>query len=154
MIPVAQKAPDFALPDAAGKEVRLSGFKGTRVVLYFYPKDDTPGCTLEACGFRDMAGEFGERGAVVIGISADSSESHAKFASKHKLPFTLLADEGAEVAKKYGAWGEKQFLGKKFQGIKRMTFIIGKDGKIGKVFENVNPLGHNREVLKWLDENP
>ena len=153
MITAGKKAPDFSLPDSSGKLVKLSDFNGKRVVLYFYPKDDTPGCTVEACGFRDMAGEYGKRGVAVIGLSPDDSASHSKFAAKYNLLFALLADDGAKVAQKYGVWGEKQFMGRKFMGINRTTFVIGKDGKIEKIFEKVQPLGHEKEVLKWLDGN-
>ena len=144
-------APDFSLPDANGKTVRLSDFKGKRVVLYFYPKDDTPGCTIESCGFRDMTGEYGKRGITVLGISPDSSESHAKFALKYSLPFALLADVGANVAQKYEVWGEKSMYGKKYMGIFRTTFVIGKDGRLEKIFEKVKPEGHEKEVLEYLD---
>ncbi len=153
MVKVGDKAPDFALPDADGKKVSLSSFKGKRVVLYFYPKDDTPGCTVEACGFRDMGGEFEKRGAAIIGISPDDEKSHAKFAGKYGLPFTLLADVGAKIAQKYGVWVEKESYGGKYMGIARTTFVIGKDGKVEKVFEKVKPEGHNNEVLSWLDAN-
>jgi len=153
MLTAGKKAPDFSLPDSNGKAVSLSDYRGKRVVLYFYPKDGTPGCTMEACGFKDAAAEYEKRGAVVLGISPDTPKSHSKFAAKYKLPFTLLADGGAKTAKKYGVWGEKSFMGRKFKGIKRATFVIGKDGGIEKVFEKVQPLGHEKEVLKWLDEN-
>src|SRR3989338_5427638 len=143
MLEAGKKAPDFSLPDSEGNIVKLGDLKGKRVVLYFYPKDDTPGCTVEACVFRDMEGDFEKRGAVILGISPDNSASHAAFTSKYKLPFMLLADEGAAVAKKYGAWGEKHFMGRKFEGILRTTFIIGKTGKIEKVFQKVKPEGHN-----------
>lgn len=152
MVKENEKAPPFSLPDSNGKKFSLKDFKGKKVVLYFYPKDDTPGCTIEACGFRDMAPEFERRGAVILGISPDDSASHTKFAGKYKLPFTLLADAGAKVATAYGVWSEKSMFGKKYMGIDRTTFLIGKDGKIEKIFEKVNPLGHNKEVLKWLDE--
>jgi len=152
MLIEGKKAPDFSLPDANGKLVKLSDFAGKIAVLYFYPKDDTPGCTVEACGFRDMGEEYGRRGIVVLGVSPDNSASHAKFAEKFKLPFTLLADEGAKVAQKFGVWGEKSMYGKKYMGIFRTTFVIGKDGKIEKVFEGVKPDGHNREVLEWVGE--
>jgi len=151
MMSEGEKAPDFSLPDASGKVVELTGFKGKRVVLYFYPKDDTPGCTIEACGFRDMSADFEERGVAVLGISPDDEKSHTAFASKYKLPFTLLADVGAKIASKYGVWVEKSMYGKKYMGIARTTFIIGKDGKIEKIFEGVKPEGHNSEVLAWLD---
>ncbi|VVC00245.1 Peroxiredoxin [uncultured archaeon] len=153
MVKENEKAPPFSLPDSNGKKFSLKDFKGKRVVLYFYPKDDTPGCTIEACGFRDMAPEFEKRGAAILGISPDDEASHTKFAEKYKLPFTLLADAEAKVATAYGVWSEKSMLGKKYMGIDRTTFLIGKDGKIEKIFEKVNPLGHNKEVLSWLDEN-
>ncbi len=153
MIPEGTEAPDFSLPDAGGKIVKLSDFAGKTVVLYFYPKDETPGCTAEACGFRDMSAEYAKRGAVILGISPDSPESHAKFAANHKLPFTLLADAGAKVAADYGVWGEKSMYGKKYMGIMRTTFVVSPDGEVEKVFRNVKPEGHNSEVLKWLGRN-
>ena len=153
MIPEGTEAPDFSLPDANGKTVKLSDFAGKTVVLYFYPKDDTPGCTAEACGFRDMGKEFEKRGAVVLGISPDNPASHAKFAGKYRLPFTLLADVGAKVAADYGVWGEKNFMGKKFMGVARTTFIIAPDGEVEKVFRDVKPEGHDKEVLAWLDRD-
>ena len=153
MIPEGTEAPGFTLPDADGKIVKLSDFAGKTVVLYFYPKDDTPGCTTEACGFRDTSADFAKRGAVVLGISPDDSASHTKFAKKYKLPFTLLADVGAKVAKDYGVWGEKKFMGKQYMGIDRTTFIIAPDGEVEKVFRNVKAEGHNKEVLDWLDKN-
>ncbi len=153
MIPEGIEAPDFSLPDASGKMVKLSDFAGKTVVLYFYPKDDTPGCTTEACGFRDTSAEYGKLGAVVMGISPDDSESHAKFAKKHKLPFTLLADAGAKVCRDYGVWGERTFMGRKFLGVSRTTFIIAPDGEVEKIFKNVKPEGHEKEVLEWLSKN-
>ena len=153
MLPEGTEAPGFTLPDADGKIVKLSDFAGKTVVLYFYPKDDTPGCTTEACGFRDTSADFAKRGAVVLGISPDDSASHTKFAKKYKLPFTLLADVGAKVAKDYGVWGEKKFMGKQYMGIDRTTFIIAPDGEVEKVFRNVKAEGHNKEVLDWLDKN-
>ena len=147
------KAPDFELQGAEGKIVKLSAFAGKRVVVYFYPKDDTPGCTVEACGFRDSLPKFEGLGVQVLGISPDDGESHAKFASKYKLQFKLLSDSGAKVARKYGVWGKKKFMGREYEGILRTTFIIGKGGKIEKVFENVKPEGHEKEVLAWLGEN-
>ena len=151
MISEGKKAPDFGLPDADGKAVKLSDFAGKRVVVYFYPKDDTPGCTVEACGFRDSLPKFEKLGVPVIGISPDDGKSHAKFAQKYKLNFTLLADEGATVARKYGVWGKKKFMGREYDGIMRTTFVIGKDGKVEKLFENVKPEGHEKEVLAWLE---
>ena len=153
MIKEGIKAPSFTLPDSGGEKVALSDFEGKRVVLYFYPKDDTSGCTVEACGFRDMKAEFEKRGAVILGISPDDPVSHTKFAAKYKLSFTLLADVGAKVATKYGVWAEKNMMGRKFMGVNRTTFVIGKDGMVEKIFGKVNPLGHNREVLKWLDQH-
>ena len=153
MVSEGKKAPDFSLPDSNGNTVKLSDFKGRRVVLYFYPKDDTPGCTVEACGFRDMRAEFEKRGVAILGVSPDSVESHAKFAGKYGLPFTLLADEGAKVASKYGVWVEKYMYGREYMGILRATFVIGKDGTVEKIFEGVKPDGHNKEVLEWLDGN-
>ncbi|MFA5930487.1 MAG: thioredoxin-dependent thiol peroxidase [Candidatus Micrarchaeia archaeon] len=150
---LGSKAPGFSLPDASGQIVKLPDFAGRRLVLYFYPKDDTPGCTLEACGFRDKRADYEKLGVSVVGISPDGAQSHAKFAAKYKLPFTLLTDEGAAVAQKYGAWGKKKFLGKEYDGISRTTFIIGKDGLVEKIFENVKPLGHEKEVLAWLGAN-
>jgi peroxiredoxin Q/BCP len=149
-----KKAPAFALPDANGKIVKLSDFAGKRLVLYFYPKDDTPGCTIEACGFRDSLPKFEGLGVPIIGISPDDGKSHTKFTSKYKLNFTLLADVGAVAAQKFGVWGRKKFLGKEYDGISRTTFIIGKDGKVEKIFENVQPLGHEKAVLEWLSSNP
>ena len=150
ILEVGANAPDFSLPDAGGKTVKLKDFKGKRLVLYFYPKDDTPGCTLEACGFRDKRADYEKLGAAVVGISPDGAASHAKFAAKYKLPFTLLADEGALVAQKYGVWGKKKFLGKEYDGISRTTFIIGKTGLVEKIFANVKPIGHEKEVLAYL----
>jgi len=127
--------------------VRLSSFKGRPVVLYFYPKDDTPGCTVEACGFRDAHAQFGRHKAVVLGVSPDSPRSHVKFREKHRLPFTLLADEDHSIAEKYGAWRAKSMYGKSFMGIARSTFVIDAAGRIAKAFTAVKPAGHEREVL-------
>ncbi|MCX8174846.1 MAG: thioredoxin-dependent thiol peroxidase [Candidatus Micrarchaeota archaeon] len=150
MLKAGEEAPDFELSDSGGRMVKLSSFRGRRVVLYFYPKDDTPGCTAEACGFRDMSREFERRGAAIVGVSPDSEKSHAAFSAKYGLSFTLLSDSGARVAKKYGVLAEKKVQGKKTMGIKRTTFVIGADGRIEKVFENVKPEGHEKEVLGWL----
>jgi peroxiredoxin Q/BCP len=143
-------APDFELPTDAGTPLRLSALRGRPVVLYFYPKDDTPGCTKEACGLRDDFGGFARAGVVILGISPDDSASHARFSHKYALPFPLLADEGHRVADQYGAWGKKSFLGHESMGILRTTFVIGADGRIAKVFENVKPEGHAREILAAL----
>jgi peroxiredoxin Q/BCP len=149
---VGSKAPAFTLPNAEGKKVKLSDFKGSAVVLYFYPKDDTPGCTKEACAFRDRSAELKKLGAVVVGISSDSTASHAKFADKYSLNFPLLADESHEVSEKYGAWREKNMYGKKSMGIQRSTYLIDAQGKIAKVWKKVSVDGHDAEVLEALQE--
>jgi peroxiredoxin Q/BCP len=141
------KAPDFSLKDADGKEISLSSLAGKRVVLYFYPKDDTPGCTIEACAFRDAFDDYRKRSIVVVGVSPDSAESHATFRDKHKLKFPLLADPQHEAATNYGAWGKKALDGKTSFGITRSTFLIDEDGNIVKVFPQVSPEGHASEVL-------
>ena len=150
MLNSGEIAPDFTLPDADGNMVTLSQFAGKTVILYFYPKDDTPGCTKEACGFRDNYNRFLEKGAVVIGISKDKPASHAKFRAKYQLPFYLLSDESAEVLQAYGAWDKKTLYGKSFLGIIRMTYIIGPDGKIIKVYPKVKPEGHAEEIVSAL----
>jgi peroxiredoxin Q/BCP len=141
------KAPDFAVADANGKTVRLKDLRGKKVVLYFYPKDDTPGCTKEACAFRDSFAKFKRRGIEVFGVSLDSEKSHQKFIQKYDLPFGLLADTGKEVSEAYGTYGEKKFMGRKYMGNHRMTFLIDEKGKIKKVFEKVKPEEHAEEVL-------
>jgi thioredoxin-dependent peroxiredoxin len=150
VVEVAKKAPPFTLPDQDGKPVKLSDFKGKAVVLYFYPKDDTPGCTLEACSFRDEHSALKEAGAVVLGVSPDDTRSHARFAGKLRLPFPLLADTDHAVAEAYGAWGEKVLYGRKFMGIVRSTFLIGRDGKVAAVWPKVKVDGHVDEVKKAL----
>ena len=144
---VGDKAPAFSLEDQSGKTVKLSDFKGKTVVLYFYPKDDTPGCTREACAFRDEHSALQKAGAVVLGVSPDSGPSHAKFAGKYKLPFPLLADTDHAVSEKYGAWGEKSLYGRKFVGITRSTFLIDGSGKVARVWPKVKVDGHVDEVL-------
>ena len=141
------KAPDFTAVAHDGSQVKLSAFKGRPVVLYFYPKDDTPGCTIEACGFRDAHALFGRHQAVVLGVSPDSPRSHVKFRQKHGLPFTLLADENHAVAEKYGAWREKSMYGRSFMGIARSTFVIDATGRIAKAFTTVKPQGHEQDGL-------
>ena len=141
------RAPDFSLPASSGKSVSLKELAGKKVVLYFYPKDNTPGCTREACSFRDSHVELERAGVVVLGVSADSLKSHAGFISKHNLPFLLLSDEGAAVASAYGAWGEKSLYGRKFMGMNRMTFLIDEGGAIARVWPKVKPDGHSEEVL-------
>ncbi len=143
-------APDFTLSADGGGEVTLSSYRGKRVVLYFYPKDDTPGCTTEACNFRDDYSELIAAGAVVLGISPDSVKSHDKFKLKYQLPFALLSDPDHQVAEMYGAWGEKKMYGKTYMGIVRSTFIIDEEGRILKVFPKVQPKNHSQEVLAAL----
>jgi peroxiredoxin Q/BCP len=145
------KASDFTLKDQNGKSVTLSDFKGKWVVLYFYPKDSTPGCTKEACNFRDGRDYLEDLGAIVLGVSKDSVTSHKKFTDKYKLNFTLLSDPEAEVIKKYGAWGEKSMFGKKYFGIKRNTVLIDPKGNIFKEYMGVNPAGHIKDIYKDLE---
>jgi len=144
-------APDFNMQDETGTNHQLSAYRGRPVVLYFYPKDDTPGCTKEACAFRDDFSNYEKGGVVILGVSPDSPKSHAKFKEKYHLPFTLLADEGHKVCDLYGVWGPKKFKGKSYEGVLRTTFLIGADGHILKVFENVNPEGHSAEILGALE---
>jgi len=144
------KAPDFELSDQDGKPHKLSDYHGRKVVLYFYPKDMTPGCTVEACQFRDRRKEIAKKGAVVLGVSTDSVKSHKKFEEKEKLNFTLLSDENKDVVNKYGVWGKKKFMGREYMGTNRVTFVIDEKGKIIKVFEKVTPKGHDDEVLALL----
>ena len=143
-------APDFSVASNGGGKVSLADFKGKPVILYFYPKDDTPGCTKEACAFRDGFAEFKKRGAVVLGVSTDPVKSHDKFVEKFKLPFTLLADEDNRIVTAYGVWGEKSFMGRKYLGTHRVTFLIGPDGRIKKIWPQVKPDGHAAEVLAEL----
>jgi len=144
------KAPDFSLPDQNGEQVRLSELEGETVVLYFYPRADTPGCTTQACGVRDRRADYEKAGARVIGISPDEVKAIEKFAGKYDLDFTLLADADHAVAERYGTWVEKSMYGKKYMGVQRATFIIGADGKIAKVFPKVSPKQHDDVVLKAL----
>jgi len=150
MVQEGSPAPDFTLSDETGAQVSLADFRGKSCVIYFYPKDDTPGCTKEACSFRDSYSEILDKGAVVLGISADSQDSHGKFKSKYDLPFYLLSDPEKNVIKAYGAWGEKKRYGKSYEGILRSTFIVGPDGKIKKVFPTVKPEEHAAEVIAAL----
>lgn len=145
-----QRAPDFELPSSSGKPVRLSSLKGKQVVLYFYPKDDTPGCTIEACAFRDNLPKFDRVDAVVLGVSSDSLDSHAKFIDKYSLNFTLLSDEDLVAHKLYDTWKLKNNYGRTYWGTERSTFVIGEDGKIKKTFRKVTPKGHEAEVLAAL----
>jgi peroxiredoxin Q/BCP len=143
-------APAFELTNDVGETVRLKDLRGKQVVLYFYPKDDTPGCTKEACGFRDDYSRLRRAGAVILGVSPDSARSHTSFKEKFDLPFPLLADEDKKVCKLYGVWGKKKFMGREYMGVRRTTFLIGPDGKIARVFENVKADGHSQEVLAAL----
>ncbi len=144
------QAPAFTAFTQSGEKVSLSDFKGKPVILYFYPRDDTPGCTKEACAFRDEFAEFKKKGAVVLGVSIDSVKSHAKFAAKYKLPFTLLADEDKQLVQAYGAWGQKSFMGRRYMGTFRVTFLIGEDGRIKNIWPLVKPAEHANEVLAAL----
>ena len=143
-------APEFEAPTNGGGRVSLAEFRGKNVILYFYPKDDTPGCKKEACGFRDRFAEFKKKGAVVLGISIDPVKSHNKFVEKYKLPFTLVADEDKKIVEAYGVWGEKTFMGHKYQGTHRVTFLIGADGRIKKIWPKVKTGEHAEEVLAEL----
>ena len=144
------KAPDFALPSTRGKDISLKEFKGSDIILYFYPKDDTPGCTKEACSFRDHESDLSKEHAVVLGVSTDSLESHQKFVDKHNLNFPLLSDTTADVAKMYGAWKEKNMYGRRTWGVARMTYWIGPDGRVKKVYRKVDAAQHADEVLADL----
>ncbi len=150
MLKEGTKAPDFTLEDDKGNPVKLSAFKGKKVVLYFYPKDNTPGCTKEACSLRDVYDDILAKGAVVIGVSADSAKSHQNFREKHGLPFYLVSDTEKKVIKNYGAWAEKKMFGKSYMGIVRSTFIIDEKGIIKKVFPKVKPADHGNDILSAL----
>lgn len=150
MLQEGNKAPDFKLKDQNEKEILLSDYKGKNVILYFYPKDNTSGCTAEACSFRDDFPKFKKVETVILGVSPDSVESHKKFAKKYNLNFSLLADEDKEVIKKYDVWKEKSMYGRKYMGVERSTFIIDSDGKIKKIFRKVKVQGHNEEVMEVL----
>ena len=150
MVEEGKPAPDFSLTSDSGEVVSLSQLRGRPVVLYFYPRDDTPGCTTQACGIRDAWGEFEQVGAVVLGVSPDGEASHAKFRQKYGLPFPLLADEDHALAEAYGVWGEKSFAGKTYMGVERSTFVIDADGNVAKVFRRVKPAEHTDQVLEAL----
>jgi len=151
---IGKPAPDFTLPSTSGEPVTLKQFKGKKtVVLFFYPKDETPGCTKEACGFRDFTPDFEKLGAVILGISTDSIESHLKWREKHKLPFDLLADEDAAVSKAFGVYKQKNLYGKKYLGIERTTFIIDRTGRIAQIYPKVKVDGHIADVLGFLSED-
>ncbi len=143
-------APDFELADETGKLHKLSDYRGKPVLLYFYPKDDTPGCTTEACSFRDAYADYTKAEVTIFGVSGDSVKSHMKFKEKYHLPFNLLSDEEHKVLEAYGVWGQKKMMGREYMGIFRTSYLIGADGKIKKVFEDVKPEGHSQEVLAAL----
>jgi peroxiredoxin Q/BCP len=150
VVSVGEPAPDFTATTDAGERVSLSDFRGNPVVLYFYPRDDTPGCTKQACGIRDAYAEFERAGAVVLGISPDREAKHVKFKEKYRLPFTLLADPEHEVAERYGTWSEKHFMGRMYWGVSRTTFLIAPDGTVAKVMHDVKPTTHAADVLAAL----
>lgn len=149
---VGDLAPDFNLPTGDGNCVHLADLRGKRVVLYFYPRDNTPGCTKEACGFRDAYPEYQGQDVVVLGVSTDDAKAHTKFSTKYELPFPLLTDEGGQVASQYGSYGLKKFMGKEYMGISRSTFIIGLDGRVEKIYRKVKPETHAAEVLQDLSQ--
>jgi peroxiredoxin Q/BCP len=150
---IGAAAPDFELEASNGKKVRLSDFRGQPVVLYFYPKDMTPGCTAEACDFRDFSAEFGKLGAVILGISPDPVERHRKFIDKYNLPFLLLSDENNRVAELYEVWKPKKMFGREYMGIERSTFVIDKDGNLAKAWRKVSVKNHAAEVLQFVREH-
>jgi len=150
VIEEGKRAPEFELESDSGEKVKLSDLRGKPVVLYFYPKDDTPGCTAQACGIRDDYGQFEERGAVVLGVSPDDESSHVKFKEKYGLPFTLLADPTHEVSEEYGVWKEKNYAGKTYMGVERSTFLIDSKGTVTKVMRRVKPDTHADDVLAAL----
>ena len=152
MVKEGATAPAFKTTDENGETVSLKDLRGQKVVLYFYPKDDTPGCTKEACSFRDAFSKFKKRDIKILGVSPDSEKSHQKFVTKYKLPFTLLADTGHSIADAYGVWGEKKFMGRTYMGIHRTTFLIDEKGKIKKIFEKVKPEDHADEVLEAFSD--
>jgi peroxiredoxin Q/BCP len=150
MVEEGQEAPDFELTSDEGERVKLSQFRGKPVVLYFYPRDDTPGCTTQACGIRDNYDDFQERGAVVLGVSPDEESSHVKFKQKYGLPFTLLADPEHTVSEQYGVWGERKYMGRTYMGVERSTFLIDPEGRIARVMRKVKPDTHVEQVLRAL----
>ena len=148
MLKEGSTAPAFKTKDVNGETVSLKDLRGQKVVLYFYPKDDTPGCTKEACSFRDAFSQFKKKGIAVLGVSPDTEAAHQKFVTKYKLPFTLLADTDRSIAEAYGVWGEKKFMGRTYMGVHRTTYLIDEKGKIKKIFEKVKPEDHASEVLE------
>jgi len=152
LLQAGQKAPDFTAKDQDGNEVSLRDFTGRKVVLYFYPKDDTPGCTKEACAFRDNLPNFQKIDAVVLGVSVDGQKAHRKFADKYELPFTLVVDDEKKIVEAYGVWGLKKFMGREYMGTNRVTYLIDEQGAIEKVWPKVKPETHAAEVLDWLQQ--
>jgi thioredoxin-dependent peroxiredoxin len=150
MVREGDPAPEFTLESDSGEQISLSDFRGKPVVLYFYPKDDTPGCTTQACGIRDAYDEFEQAGAVVLGVSPDGVRSHVEFKEKYELPFALLADPEHDVAERYGVWGEKTYMGRSYLGVNRSTFVIDADGVVAKVMHEVKPATHAADVLASL----
>jgi peroxiredoxin Q/BCP len=153
LLSVGDKAPAFTAKDQDGKTVKLSDFKGRKVVLYFYPKDDTPGCTTEACGLRDDYGELTRRGVAVLGVSTDTEASHRKFADKYDLPFTLLADPDRKLVEAYGVWGEKKLYGRAYMGTHRVTYLVDERGRVAEVWPKVSPKTHAADILERLDRD-
>jgi thioredoxin-dependent peroxiredoxin len=152
LLQAGQKAPEFTTKDQDGNEVALRNYIGRKVVLYFYPKDDTPGCTKEACAFRDNFPNFNKIDAAVLGVSVDGQKAHRKFADKYELPFTLLVDDEKKIVEAYGVWGLKKFMGKEYMGTNRVTYLIDEQGAIEKVWPKVKPETHAAEVLEWLQQ--
>jgi len=152
MLKINSKAPNFSLPDQNGRNHGLSDYKGKWLVLYFYPKDDTPGCTKEACGFRDGMEKYEKYNVSVLGVSKDSQPSHSKFAQKYNLNFPILSDTDLKVIKVYDAWGMKKFMGREFEGVKRVTTVIDPKGLVVKFYKKVNPLNHAEEILSFIGE--
>jgi len=150
MLSIGDKAPEFTMKNQNGDEVSLAALRGKTVVLYFYPKDDTPGCTKEACGFRDLTSDFSAVGAEVFGVSPDSVSSHDKFASKYNLPFQLLSDEDKKIVNQYGVWKEKSMYGRKYMGVERTTFVIDREGKIAQIYPKVQVTNHPEAVLETV----
>ena len=146
------KAPDFTVSDQAGKQVALSSYRGSKIILYFYPKDDTPGCTAEACNLRDNFAELSSQGFVILGVSPDKESSHQKFISKYELPFTLLSDPQQQILKAYNAWGMKSMYGRKYVGVLRKTYVIDEQGDIMAVVEKVNTKDHTKQILEELNK--
>lgn len=150
LLEAGQKAPEFTARDQDGKPVSLTEYRGKKLIIYFYPKDDTPGCTREACAFRDNLPNFEKTGVEVLGVSVDGEKAHRKFADKYQLPFRLVADEAKSIVEAYGVWGKKKFMGKEYMGTNRVTYLVDEQGVIAKVWPKVKPETHAAEVLEWL----